>query len=485
MNIDLSNRIVLSDTAPPRAAASKGAKSDEVSGADTVFSKLMMQGLQKSDSGKAKNAQTAGDPANNAQGNGQTMQEAMANPEAMQEADVGQTLELQGTQELLAMYAALAAGGTPENMQIANPFVQTTDEGGAVSSGSAVQLEPMLQATNVSANPQRFISLMGAQADSASVGMTQAGAEQVQPESTGVIAGRNAFRENLNATLTVETQPTAKGSIPVVNSLNAKAIGGTNQAFEMSASDTEATMTAGGETGTEALLTGKSCSQQDMTNTSQMQSTQGLSSENGQSDEAFRVKTSAGEQQSVADNQGMATSKPINIESNVQVKEPLQSAETAKSELYNQVAKAVTANLQGKGPMEFKLQLQPQDMGLIDIKLSLEGGKLTIDILAANAKTHALLAGQTDKLIQGLGLQNVQVENVQVGRDAADMGSQGQHQSGTGSGNADLFRENNREFVNRDGDNVDYADRAGLESEEEPARAAFDAQSMYRLNYAV
>lgn len=474
MNIDLSNRIVLSDTTRPKAAASKGAKSDGVSGADTVFSKMVMQGLQKSDSGRAKNAQDTGDPANDAQGSGQTMRQTTENPEAMQEADIGQTLELQGAQEMFAMYAALAAGGTPENMQVVNPFVQTTDEGGAVSFGSAVQLEPMLQATNVSANPQRFISLMGAQAaDSASVGKTQAAAEQ------------NVFWENLNAALTVEEQSIAKGSIPV-NSLNAKVTGSTNQAFEMSGANTEAAIAGGGETLTETLPLNKGNPQQpEMTNTAQMQSTQGLHTENGQADEAFQMKTFTGEQQLMSDNQGMATPKSINIEGSVQVKEPMQAAEPAKSELYNQVAKAVNANLQGKGPMEFKLQLQPQDMGLIDIKLSLEGGKLTIDILAASAKTHALLAGQTDKLIQGLGLQNVQVENVQVGRDAADMGGQGQHQSGTGSGNADLFRGNNREFVNRDGDNVDYADRADLESEEEPARAAFDAQSMYRLNYAV
>jgi flagellar basal-body rod modification protein FlgD len=52
-------------------------------------------------------------------------------------------------------------------------------------------------------------------------------------------------------------------------------------------------------------------------------------------------------------------------------------------------------------------------------------GKLVIDIAAENAKTQALLTGQTDRLVQALGLQNVQVESV----TAANPASFGQQQS--------------------------------------------------------
>lgn len=85
-----------------------------------------------------------------------------------------------------------------------------------------------------------------------------------------------------------------------------------------------------------------------------------------------------------------------------------------KLEPYSQIGQEILSKLEKKGPMEFKLQLEPENLGKIDIKLQLNEGKLIIDIMSASSKTHALLTNQVDKLIQGLGLQNVQVESVQV-----------------------------------------------------------------------
>jgi flagellar hook-length control protein FliK len=91
---------------------------------------------------------------------------------------------------------------------------------------------------------------------------------------------------------------------------------------------------------------------------------------------------------------------------------PGQPVETAQP--YSQIGDEILTKLEQSGPTEFKMQLDPEDLGQIDIKLKFSEGKLTIDILALNAKTQALLTGQVDKLVASMGLQNVVVESVHV-----------------------------------------------------------------------
>lgn len=109
---------------------------------------------------------------------------------------------------------------------------------------------------------------------------------------------------------------------------------------------------------------------------------------------------------------------PPEIPVNGTVTQPIEKAEP-----YSQIGDQILAKLEQNGPKEFKMQLEPEDLGQIDIKLKLNDGKLMIDILAANSKTQALLTSQVDKLISSMGLQNVQVESVQVGQQ---MNSQSQ-----------------------------------------------------------
>lgn len=93
---------------------------------------------------------------------------------------------------------------------------------------------------------------------------------------------------------------------------------------------------------------------------------------------------------------------------------------------FSQIRAEILTKLEQNGPTEFKMQLDPEDLGQIDIKLKLSDGKLIIDILAANSKTMALLTGQVDKLIASMGLQNVVVESVHVNQQ---MNSQTQDNS--------------------------------------------------------
>jgi flagellar hook-length control protein FliK len=99
------------------------------------------------------------------------------------------------------------------------------------------------------------------------------------------------------------------------------------------------------------------------------------------------------------------------------------------NEPYSQIGNEILTKLEQKGPAEFRMQLEPEDLGQIDIKLKFSEGKLMIDILAASARTQALLTSQVDKLISSLGLQNVHVESVQVSgqtNSQAQDSSQGQ-----------------------------------------------------------
>ena len=99
-------------------------------------------------------------------------------------------------------------------------------------------------------------------------------------------------------------------------------------------------------------------------------------------------------------------------------------------EAYSQVADKIFTTLEQKGPTEFKMQLQPDNLGQIDISLKISEGKLIIDILADKSQTQALLTSQVDKLISSMGLQNVQVESVQVGQQMNSGSQNGQNHQG-------------------------------------------------------
>jgi flagellar hook-length control protein FliK len=103
-----------------------------------------------------------------------------------------------------------------------------------------------------------------------------------------------------------------------------------------------------------------------------------------------------------------------------------QSGAASGSSPYSQVASEIFAAIANKNvPTVLSMRLEPAELGKIDVSLKLTAaGKLVIDIAAESAKTQALLAGQTDKLVQALGLQNVQVENVSMADRAAFSGQQ-------------------------------------------------------------
>lgn len=115
---------------------------------------------------------------------------------------------------------------------------------------------------------------------------------------------------------------------------------------------------------------------------------------------------------------------------NTEGSKPLNPASAAaeKMEPYSQIDREIQLKLEQRGLMEFKMQLEPKDLGQIDVRLRINEGKLIIDIVAASSRTQALLISQADKLVSSMGLQNVEVETVQVNLQPdqqSDYGQQG------------------------------------------------------------
>ena len=167
----------------------------------------------------------------------------------------------------------------------------------------------------------------------------------------------------------------------------------------------------------------------------------------------------------------------------------IQTAGTA--EAYSQISSKILSSLEQKGPTEFKMQLKPENLGQIDINLKIKDGKLTIDIIADTAHTQNLLTSQVDKLISSMGLQNVQVESVQVGQQMNSDSRNGQSQTyqmnsgmdfsqGRQNSNSGQTSENKQSF------NTGRFGRTDEMTAEETLRAnQTTRESFGRMNYVI
>ncbi len=163
-----------------------------------------------------------------------------------------------------------------------------------------------------------------------------------------------------------------------------------------------------------------------------------------------------------------------------------------KAEPYRQIGDEILSKLEQKGTTEFKMQLQPEDLGQIDIKLKLNNGKLMIDILAASSKTQALLTSQVDKLISSMGLQHVQVESVQVNQQMNSQSQNNQQNQGFMMNSGMDFSQRRQQEQSQEeflkGNNLTGINDMQL-SETQETSGARRIQSMrfntHKMNYAV
>ena len=115
-----------------------------------------------------------------------------------------------------------------------------------------------------------------------------------------------------------------------------------------------------------------------------------------------------------------------NVLQNSEVREAAQTSATAQSTpaqqakpAYMQVASGVEAAI-ADGKEEFTMQLSPEGLGEISVKLMREGTKVMISIEAANPETHSLLLSNVDGLVKNLSLSHINVESVNVQSQSAN-----------------------------------------------------------------
>jgi len=90
--------------------------------------------------------------------------------------------------------------------------------------------------------------------------------------------------------------------------------------------------------------------------------------------------------------------------------QPRQIFETPPAE---QIKVRLIENLETQ-KMEFRMQLQPQELGKIDVRMVMESGKLAVYIAAASTKAADALQRQSEGLAAALRMANIQVETVQI-----------------------------------------------------------------------
>ena len=165
------------------------------------------------------------------------------------------------------------------------------------------------------------------------------------------------------------------------------------------------------------------------------------------------------------------------VVSSQEAKGPGQAEALEKPELCTQIKEEILDKLEQKGPSEFKLRLEPEELGEIDIKLKLSNGKLIIHIASANPKTQTLLASQVDKLLLSMGLPNAQVEILQGTFQSSTQGQDGsnsQHQSYPGHADMDFSQRQQREPLQRQWQNEHNRIIAGNILQQDPGRLGSD-----------
>ncbi|MEG0895736.1 MAG: flagellar hook-length control protein FliK, partial [Oscillospiraceae bacterium] len=107
-----------------------------------------------------------------------------------------------------------------------------------------------------------------------------------------------------------------------------------------------------------------------------------------------------------------------------------------------QVAEAIKTNL-SEGKKEFEIQLMPENLGKISVKLVLENGALSVEMKAVNPKTQSLLAensAEIKSILENASLKAVDVPQQQTPQDYVQQQNKNQQQQ-----NQQQQQKNNQE----------------------------------------
>lgn len=136
-----------------------------------------------------------------------------------------------------------------------------------------------------------------------------------------------------------------------------------------------------------------------------------------QTEESLKVSDAQDKKsEQTSDNSGAGAKQLTDLYSNGKVVVKVSNvSKQVKTPVTHQVANAVTEGLKN-GKQELKIDLYPQSLGKVSVKLSTENGILTVEIAAANPRTQSLLASSSDEIktiLQSTTGQNIQITKPQ------------------------------------------------------------------------
>jgi flagellar hook-length control protein FliK len=143
-----------------------------------------------------------------------------------------------------------------------------------------------------------------------------------------------------------------------------------------------------------------------------------LKSVQTESKEAQHAAVSPASASSSSSQMGAVQVQSAPVKSTAEVAPARDTSATASArplEMLQQVAKSVEASLQ-QGRNSLRLQLNPQDLGAIDIRLVSSGHKVSMTVIAEQASTGRLLETQFTQLRQTLAEAGVQLSQLNVGQ---------------------------------------------------------------------
>lgn len=184
--------------------------------------------------------------------------------------------------------------------------------------------------------------------------------------------------------------------------------------------------------------------------------------------------------------------KQVDVQSLLGVKSTAPATKAEPAQLLSQVQDAIVENFELNTDKTFKVTLNPESLGEIDVEMAFSNGKLTINILAASQETHELLSKQIDQLVRSLALQKVSVETVTINRSVEETADSGQ-QAQSGMTNMDFKQGQQQEAQsNLIGGKFNRMARIGLTSGEsldesltDLANISVQSSRFSRLNYLV
>lgn len=106
------------------------------------------------------------------------------------------------------------------------------------------------------------------------------------------------------------------------------------------------------------------------------------------------------------------------------------------SSVSRQISTAVVDRLgdaSAEGPTTVRIRLEQEELGTIDLHLSVRDGVVSIRIVAADQLTQQLINGQMDDLRQSLAQRGVNFGDMQVSSESGEQQSSGEQRAPTGS----------------------------------------------------